>query len=142
MKSAFSILFLLFCSVKVFSLNNNTDSLPAMFTGNFTDDYKIQYTITDSLWIQHPGIKYHIIYLNIEEGYLLAQNDENNPGDKKLFTRIDIMKFEKMEPYRWGFCLTTYNASTPEEALKNKADKKNPKNGCNGYPFSRMKRAE
>ena len=113
-----------------------------MFTGNFTDDYKIQYTITDSLWIQHPGIKYHIIYLNIEEGYLLAQNDENNPGDKKLFTRIDFMKFEKMEPYRWGFCLTTYNASTPEEALKNKADKKNPKTGCNGYPFSRMKRAE
>ncbi len=120
-----------------------TDSIPAHVLGNFMDDYGIRYTVTDTLWTQHSGINYHIIKWNIKEQYLIARNDKNNPSEAGLYTRIDYMSFEKMEPFLWGFCLTVYNAATDTEAeTKIQADRQNPKKGCAGYPFSRMKRVE
>ena len=53
------------------------------------------------------------------------------------------MTFSNMEPYFWGFCLTVYDAATEKIAKKTAyVDRKNPKKGCNGYPFSRMKKVE
>lgn len=107
------------------------------------DDYGIQFTITDSLWTQHPNVKYHIISWDTTAQYLLARNDMKNPSDTGLFTRIDYTPLLKMEPFNWGFCLTVYKAKTIEEARSAaSADRLNPKKGCNGYPFSRMKRVE
>lgn len=121
--------------------NSETKVIPALLSGNFSDDYDIQYSINDSLWIQYPNSKYHIIYCDTIAKYILAKNDSNNPGDAGLYTRIDYVYFQNMKPYNWGFCLTVYNAATLEEA-KNKAaaDRNNPLKGCNGYPFSRMKK--
>jgi hypothetical protein len=116
-------------------------SLPALLKGTFEDDYGIQYTINDTLWIQLPGAKYHIINCDTTEQYLLVRNDNANKTDGGLFTRIDYMNFTGMEPYRWGFCLTIYNAIALHRAKATiTADRKNPKMGCNGFPFSRMKR--
>ncbi|GAB3507649.1 hypothetical protein GCM10027442_12990 [Emticicia fontis] len=107
------------------------------------DDYKITYTINDTLWIQKPNAKYHIIKWNEKEQYLIARNDKNNPADGGLYTRIDYMTFENMQPFLWGFCLSAYNAKTEAEAEAVKiADRANPRKGCNGFPFSRMKRVE
>lgn len=109
--------------------------------GNFTDDYKIRYTITGYTFTQHPGVTYHLISYNKKEQYLIACNDRSNVSDGGLFTRVDIMRFTNMEPWRWGFCLTAYKAASREEAEKTAAaDRANPKKGCNGYPFSRMRR--
>ncbi len=120
-----------------------TDSIPVMFRGSFMDDYSIGYTITDTLWTQHPNIKYHIIAWDTAAQYLLARNDDKNPSERGLYTRIDYMRFSGMEPFLWGFCLTTYNAKSIEEArTKARADRENPRKGCGGYPFSRMKRVE
>lgn len=114
---------------------------PEMLKGNFIDDYKITYTINDTLWIQKPNAKYHIIKWNEKEQYLIARNDKNNLADGGLYTRIDYMTFENMNPFLWGFCLSTYNAKTGTEAEEVKiADRTNPRKGCNGFPFSRMKR--
>lgn len=120
------------------------DTLPVTIPAQFTDDYGIRYSITDTLWIQHPSARYHIIRWNYKEQYIIVRNDENNPSEKGLYSRIDYMKFTGMEPYLWGFCLTTYNAATDvlAENSPNKADRKNPRKGCNGYPFSRMKLLE
>ena len=119
------------------------DTIPGFITGNFTDDYDIRYTINDSVWTQHKGIVYHIIRWDIKEQYLIAKNDERNPSEAGLYTRIDYMTFENMSPFQWGFCLTVYDAKTADEAItKAKADKENPKKGCGGFPFSRMKRTE
>ena len=116
---------------------------PAFAIGNFMDDYKITYSITDSLWTQNGYAKYHIIKWNTEQQYLVAKNDPNNKTDKNKYTRIDYMTFSGMEPFLWGFCLTAYDAETDEIAEKTaSADRKNPKKGCNGYPFSRMKKVE
>lgn len=109
--------------------------------GNFTDDYKIRYSVSDSLWMQLPDTKFQIIKWNLNEQYLVAKNDMSNPGDGGLYTRIDFMQFKGMEPFEWGFCLTAYQAKDSETAEKTAAaDRSNPKKGCGGFPFSRMKR--
>lgn len=116
---------------------------PEMLKGNFMDDYKITYTINDTLWTQKPNAKYHIIKWNEKEQYLIARNDKNNSTDGGLYTRIDYMTFENMSPFLWGFCLSAYNASIEAEAEAVKiADRANPRKGCNGFPFSRMKRLD
>lgn len=124
------------------SINASTQKSDSssMFTGDFTDDYGIKYTITDTLWIQQPRTRFHIIKWNKKEQYLIARNDVKNPGEGGLYTRIDFMQFDGMAPWLWGYCLTVYDAKTDNvaEAVAI-ADRKNPRKGCNGYPFSRMK---
>lgn len=116
---------------------------PEMLKGSFMDDYKITYTINDTLWTQKPNAKYHIIKWNEKEQYIIARNDKNNPSDGGLYTRIDYMTFENMAPFLWGFCLSAYNAETEAAAEAVKiADRANSRKGCNGFPFSRMKRVE
>ena len=116
---------------------------PAFALGNFTDDYGITYSINDTLWVQHPNIKYHIVSWNEEGQYLIAKNGTGHKANTDKYTRIDYMTFIGMEPYNWGFCLTVYDAETDEIAEKTAyVDRKNPKKGCNGYPFSRMKKVE
>lgn len=114
---------------------------PEFALGNFTDDYGISYSISDSLWIQKPNMKFHILKWNSEKQYVVAKNDAANKEDANKYTRIDYMTFSGMEPYKWGFCLTVYNAESDEIAEKTAyVDRLNPKKGCNGYPFSRMKK--
>ncbi len=109
--------------------------------GNFQDDYGIRYTISDTTWIQHSNIKYHLLKYDSVGEFFIARNAATNPSDPGLYTRIDVIRFTNMEPWYWGFCLTTYNAKTVEEAItKQEADRTNPRKGCGGYPFSRMKR--
>lgn len=136
----------IFCEQQAFSQSVGTTHsirtrLPTLLKGTLEDDYGIKYTINDSLWIQQPNAKYHIINCDTTEQYLLVQNDKANKTDGGLFTRIDYMNFTGMEPFRWGFCLTIYNANTLEKAKATAiADRKNPKVGCSGFPFSRMKK--
>lgn len=141
-----SIILLLLCSFSVSYAQDTTavkPKIPAVFTGNFVDDYGIKYTVNDTLWQQQPGTKFHIIKWNIKEQYLLARNDDKNPGEGGLYTRIDYMQFNNMKPWLWGYCLSVYDAKTDAIAEATaKADRTHPKQGCNGFPFSRMKRVE
>lgn len=117
------------------------DSVPALLTGKFMDDYGNRYTITDSVWVQHPKSRYHIIKWNHAEQFIIAKNDSANTSGVGLFTRIDYTVLPNMEPYQWGFCLSVYDAKSESLAEGGyRADKKNPRTGCNGFPFSRMKR--
>ncbi|HRD58428.1 MAG TPA: hypothetical protein PK504_10280 [Ferruginibacter sp.] len=131
------------CSAPSSALTNNKVLTDTSLLGNFTDDYDIQYTVTKNSFIQHPGAKYNLILYNKKEQYLIAQNDKDNISGAGLFSRIDIIQFSNMEPWRWGFCLTAYKAPDKETATNTPAaDRQNPKKGCAGYPFSRMKRAK
>ncbi len=104
----------------------------------------------DIYWARHLKIflhlsfvKYHILKWNTKDQYIIARNDAANPSEAGLYTRIDYMYFADMKPWRWGFCLTVYNAkSTTLAETTAKADRQNPKKGCNGFPFSRMKKEE
>ena len=125
------------------SRHASSPSLPSWLKGNFEDDYGIKYTVSDSLFTLLPAAKYHILEWNETEEYIIARNDEKNPGEQNLFTRIDYMQFKNMDPYMWGFCLTTYNAASPAAAKSAPAaDRANPRKGCNNFSFSRMKRID
>ena len=121
---------------------NKLKDIPEALLGSFKDDYGSSYTITGKQWTQDKKITYHLLLYNKQENYFIARNDSGNPGDSSLFTRIDIIFFEKMEPWRWGYCLTAFKAPTMQDAIKTpSADKTNPRMGCNGFPFSRMKKS-
>ena len=129
------------CKAPAAIVSKPSIQLPAAWKGDFTDDYDIRYTVSDSVWIQHPGTRYHILQYDSAGHFIVARNGAGNQSEPGLYTRIDVMSFENMEPYRWGFCLTTYDEKTMADAVAAKtADRMNPRKGCNGYPFSRMKR--
>tara|TARA_R110000868_G_scaffold410693_1_gene699763 strand:- start:3103 stop:3540 length:438 start_codon:yes stop_codon:yes gene_type:complete len=117
--------------------------IPEFLLGEFIDDYGVKYSISDSILTMEGHTKLHILEWNLEEKYFVGQNDSLNPYDPLLFTRIDWMKFENMLPFEWGFCMSAYNAPSLDSAkVASSADRENPKTGCGGYPFSRMKRTK
>lgn len=114
---------------------------PAFVKGDFIDDYGIRYSISDSVWTQHPRVRFRILRWNTAANYIIARNDSG--PDKGKYTRIDYMTFSGMEPWSWGFCLSEYKAETDSAAEAVQiADRQNPRKGCNGFPFSRMKRTD
>jgi hypothetical protein len=116
---------------------------PALLRGEFRDDYRGRFSISDSVWFQRPRNRFRIIAWFPDDKYLLAQNAPDDPTAPGLFTRIDWMTFDDMAPYAWGFCLTAYRAPSREAAQRvPAADRSTPRTGCNGYPFTRMRRAE
>jgi hypothetical protein len=110
--------------------------------GRYVDDYDNTFEITDSLFAQLPHGRFHIVEWHREERFVIAFNDLENPSAPGRWTRIDWMPFTGMEPYTWGFCLTAYDAPSRVAARETPPpDRTNPRKGCNGYPFSRMKPA-
>ncbi len=129
------------CQTLPISRSNILLKIPDELQGTFKDDYGSIHSINNTVWRQGTRTKYHLLKYNKVDNYFLVKNDIANPSDGGLFSRIDIVYFENMQPWNWGFCLTSYNAVTLQEAIHSAAaDKANPRNGCNGYPFSRMKR--
>ena len=132
---------LLFLSNGEASAKHSSDTIPSFIKGSFSDDYGIGYVVSDTLWKQLPRAQYHIIESNAAGQYLIARNGSGNSTEPGLFSRIDYMRFNNMAPYEWGFCYTVYKASSVEEARNaTPADRQNPRKGCNGFPFSRMKK--
>lgn len=131
------LLFLVLCCT------TNKSATPDYLIGKFQDDYKIEYQLSENTFLQKPSTRYHIIKWDIENQYFIAQNDSLNAYDENLYSRIDWIKLENMSPFEWGFCLSAYNAPSPDSAEAIQiVDRSNPKTGCNGYPFSRMKPIE
>jgi hypothetical protein len=116
---------------------------PAFLFGEFMDDYGIRYTITPELWLQRPNARYHVVMSMAGERTLVARNDASNPGEGGLWTRIDWVRLEEGGEYEWAYCLAVYDAPTQEAALAAPPSGRDaPRAGCNGFPFSRMKRVD
>jgi hypothetical protein len=115
--------------------------LPAFLVGEFEDDYGIRYTVDDDTWLQHPGSRYHVVEWHVDEQYVVLQNDSANPSDGGLWTRIDWVILGDSGEYRWAFCYAEYRAASEAEAVAApQSGRDTPRTGCNGFPFSRMKR--
>lgn len=147
-KNVVLLLLCIACLTACFSHKGNsvqyqalTLKAPTGLTGNFIDDYGITYTITDSIFLQAPGIRYNIIRWDTAGQFFIASKAVKQQPDSLVFSRIDYMRFTDMQPWLWGYCFTLYTAKNEAEALTHPAaDRQNPKKGCNGFPFSRMKR--
>jgi hypothetical protein len=115
---------------------------PALVIGEFEDDYGASYSITQDIW-RHEESRYDIARWVPDEGYAIARNAAENVGQAGLWTRIDWMPLPDMAPWEWAFCLTAWDARTEEEAIAEpSADRSDPRAGCGGFPFSRMKRVD
>lgn len=137
----FSMLFVVNASAQT---TNSTP--PALLLGNFIDDYNISYIISPERFQLGSNSIYNILEWNNAQQFIIAQADSINKTDNKTdalkWVRIDWMEFADMAPYKWGFCLTTWTAATASEARQTKpANRQSPRDGCGGYPFSRMKPA-
>jgi hypothetical protein len=120
---------------------NSGNALPKFMLGEFEDDYGAEYRIDEKLFHLLPNDRYHILSVNQAEGYLVLQNDSLNTYAPSLFTRIDYQRLKKMKPYEWAFCYSSYEAANVQDAIKNvNTQKADLRTGCNGFPFSRMKR--
>ncbi len=122
---------------------NRLAALPdGVMRGTFTDDYGNTYSISDTLFTQQPHGKFEIMEWHTQAQFVVARNAATNTSDPGLWTRIDWMLLPNMSPYTWAFCFTAYRAPTRDAARNTPAaDRNNPRTGCNGYPFSRMKPA-
>lgn len=121
---------------------SSATSPPAWMIGAFEDDYASRHTITAAGWTQEGYARYHVARWNAEGQYLIARNDTTNRADAGKWTRIDWMRLEGMPPYEWAYCISTWNAATADAAEATLvADRSIPRTGCNGHPFTRMKRA-
>ena len=118
-------------------------SPPALLLGEFVDDYGIAHHVDAQQWLQRPDTRYRVVAWHPEAQYLIARNDAGNRSDAGLWTRIDWLALPGMPPYEWAFCLSAWDA--PTQAAAERADiarRDTPKTGCNGYPFSRMRKEE
>lgn len=115
--------------------------VPEFLLGSFADDYGSRYTISRLEWVQHPRARYRIVRWDIPGQFALAQNDSGNPSDGGLWTRIDWLRLAGMPPYEWAYCYSAYQAVSPAVAeTVSVANRATPRTGCNGFPFSRMRR--
>ena len=107
--------------------------------GHFSDDYGITYSITDSTWSQQPGSTYEITeMLEDEQSLILLQPATDSTA--ALWTRVDWMLFDDMDPWKWGYCYSGWDLPSREAALGTlSADRTTPRTGCGDFPFSRLR---
>lgn len=109
--------------------------------GEFIDDYGEQYKLTPREWLQRPHGRLLVARWELSGSYLIAQNDSTNRYDPGKWSRIDWIKLDAMAPWEWAYCLSAYNAPTPDSAeATHLARPDTPRTGCNGHPYTRLKR--
>jgi hypothetical protein len=122
-------------------LLTSQQAAPPFPTGAFEDDYGGRHTVSAAEWRQGSVARYRIVKWDSARRYLIAQNDSANGSEPGRWTRIDWVTLEGMAPWEWAFCFSAYNAPTAdsaERALVARPD--TPRTGCNGFPYSRLKR--
>lgn len=113
---------------------------PPDLAGTFVDDYGLRYVLSKGLWHQLPRARYHVLRWHAQGQYAIARNDVGNPGEPGRYSRIDWMRLPTGD-WPLAFCLTAYDAPTPAAAEATPPpDRAHPRTGCNGFPFSRLRR--
>ena len=120
-----------------------TLSPPTEILGDFQDDYDNHFRISATEWVQLPHGRFHVVSWDPRAQYFIARNDSANASAPGRWSRIDWMWLPGMAPYAWGFCLAAYDKVSRAEAERTTiARRETPKIGCNGFPFSRMRRVD
>lgn len=118
-------------------------AFPSALSGAFVDDYGVRYTVGPDVWLHGDAARYHIIDSDVANRFIIAQNDEGNPGQAGLWTRIDWVLLDPSSEFGWGYCYAVYDAASPDAArAAADSDRDTPRTGCNDFPFTRMRRVD
>ncbi|MEP6494138.1 MAG: hypothetical protein ABJF01_15750 [bacterium] len=121
--------------------SSSPSQAPSFLRGEFQDDYGERHSISASEWVQRPRNRFHIVQWVPSRTFLIAHNDSANRGDAGRWTRIDWLRLDGMAPYEWAFCFSAYDAPSAAAAESVAiAHPETPKTGCNGFPYTRMRR--
>ncbi len=111
-----------------------TATPPTHILGDFVDDYGTAHTLTATRWAADGRPEIAIEWWVPGEEYFLTRSDDG------LWTRVDWVMLDD-PAWPWGFCITSWDQPSPEEAVRvgrDVADRERPREGCNGSPFTRM----
>jgi hypothetical protein len=129
------------CAPEAPASGDASPAAPALLAGRFVDDYATPHRIDDTLWVHGESTRYRIREWHPEAEYLLAVNDSSNRRDGGLWARIDWTRLVDSTGWSWGFCIAAWDAPSRTAAESARAsDRATPRTGCNGYPFTRMRR--
>jgi hypothetical protein len=113
---------------------------PEIVLGAFEDDYGNRFTITPDAWVMGGSARYSVMRWDRVGRFVVLRNDASNLTGAGLWTRIDWAELDDMDPWTWAFCMSAYDALTPEAAVAaTSADRGALRTGCHGFPFSRMR---
>lgn len=113
---------------------------PPFPTGRFEDDYGYPYEIDSQVWKTGAHSVLSIQRWHATRQYLIASSRADSAGTVR-WSRIDWIPLEGMPPYEWAFCVSEWRAISADSAEAVQiANPATPRTGCNGFPYSRMKR--
>ena len=111
---------------------------PRALLGTWADDYGSRHLVSDTAWAHEGANLYQIVRWDSAGQFAIGRNMSSHEHGK--FTRIDWVRLEGMPPWRWAFCLSTWNAPTADSAARvTTARRDTPRTGCSGFPFTRLK---
>ena len=133
------VILLCSCTVNKSLETTSNTTPPSYLIGSYEDDYGIAYEISQDTFRLLPELTYEIKSWNLSGQYFLMK--EIRADEKNVYARIDWITLpEDIDGYSWAYCMSTYDAASLQEAQSVEiADRSRPKEGCNGFPFSRMK---
>lgn len=113
----------------------------ALPVGSLMDDYSFRYVISDSSWMQKPGNAYVIAHQAWDEQMIILEHPATD-STTTTWTRVDWIPLEGMAPWTWAYCYSAWDLPSLQDAFDTAhADRTNPREGCGGFPFSRMQPA-
>lgn len=96
--------------------------------GDYVDNYGTPHSINPFTWVMgtEPSV-FHISEYSNDDGYALAQNDENNEWSPGLYSKFE---WTTDTDGTWFYCQSAYNAETLEDAKNTSSDSSNLETGC------------
>lgn len=121
--------------------NTRQSPVPSALLGAFTDDYGTSYRISPTEFAEGRS-RYRVVEWNTAGQFLLAQNADSNRTDGGRWSRFDWLLFTDQGAYRWGYCHSAWRAPSLDSARSTAVvQRAEPRRGCNGHPFTRMRAA-
>jgi hypothetical protein len=113
---------------------------PAEILGDFIDDYNTRYRITTDRFLE-GRTTYRIVEWQPTAKYLLAQHTDSTGANAARWSRFDWVLLPDQGMYRWGYCHSAWRAPSLDSARHTLVvNRDDPRRGCNGHPFTRMRR--
>ncbi|MCB9676140.1 MAG: hypothetical protein H6737_13550 [Alphaproteobacteria bacterium] len=103
--------------------------------GAYTDDFGGLHDISQDTWVMDGVGVFHILTVDADADFLVAQNDAANDYNPDLYSRMDWLD----DGTDLWFCQIAYDAATEADATAaTGADRSDTTSGCGGFGWTRL----